>query len=151
MNLSHSATEFKPPSPPFHNSDHHHHLDLWMHQMANMILSLFRPMKKKGGVTPAGIARASGERNSPTGNGAFSNNQVSFHHICNLPSRWIIFCFISTPFTMIWDQIKCLGHQIIHFTSCYGRQKCKRPDGNLCIPPLPSRTSTIIQNTPSSS
>jgi len=37
----------------------------------------YRPMKKKGGGTLAGIPRASGERNSPVGNGAFSNNQVS--------------------------------------------------------------------------
>jgi hypothetical protein len=34
-------------------------------------------MKKKGGGTLAGIPRASGERNSPVGNGASSNIQVS--------------------------------------------------------------------------
>lgn len=43
---------------------------------ANMS-TLYRPMKKKGGGTLAGIPRASGERNSPVGNGASSNNQVS--------------------------------------------------------------------------
>jgi hypothetical protein len=41
------------------------------------MIPLYRPMKKKGG-TLAGIPRASGERNSPTSNGAFSHNQVCY-------------------------------------------------------------------------
>jgi hypothetical protein len=45
-------------------------------------------MKKKGGGTLAGIPRASGERNSPVGNGASSNVQVSpfspLHHPVDL-------------------------------------------------------------------
>jgi hypothetical protein len=42
---------------------------------ANAISFYHSPMKKKGAL-PAGIPRASGERNSPTGNGASSHNQV---------------------------------------------------------------------------
>lgn len=41
------------------------------------------PMKKKGGGTLAGIPRASGERNSPTGNGAFSNSQDDNDDYCS--------------------------------------------------------------------
>jgi hypothetical protein len=47
------------------------------------------PMKKKGG-TLAGIPRASGERNSPVGNGTFSHNQVRLFHICTAPIRLCI-------------------------------------------------------------
>ncbi|KAE9367311.1 hypothetical protein N431DRAFT_66655 [Stipitochalara longipes BDJ] len=39
------------------------------------------PMKKKGAL-PAGIPRASGERNSPTGNGTFSHNQDDNDDYC---------------------------------------------------------------------
>jgi hypothetical protein len=42
---------------------------------ANAISFYDSPMKKKGAL-PAGIPRASGERNSPTGNGAFPHSQV---------------------------------------------------------------------------
>jgi len=42
---------------------------------ANAISFYHSPMKKKGAL-PAGIPRASGERNSPAGNGASSHNQV---------------------------------------------------------------------------
>jgi hypothetical protein len=51
---------------------------------ANAIPFSHSPMKKKGAL-PAGIPRASGERNSPTGNGAFSHSQVRPFHVCIIP------------------------------------------------------------------
>jgi hypothetical protein len=53
-------------------------------KMADTLPFTYRPMKKKGG-TLAGIPRASGERNSPVGNGASSHNQVSLIYICIMP------------------------------------------------------------------
>ena len=44
-------------------------------------------MKKKGGGTLAGIPRASGERNSPVGNGATSSNQVSSFSLLHYPTH----------------------------------------------------------------
>jgi hypothetical protein len=60
-------------------------------------------MKKKGGGTLAGIPRASGERNSPAGNGASSNPQVSPFHRCIVPFVYasVIFIFI-TPLAMFF-------------------------------------------------
>jgi hypothetical protein len=55
---------------------HHQKLVLKIECIADMSQFTFRPMKKKAGPS-AGIPRASGERNSPVGNGAFPNNQVS--------------------------------------------------------------------------
>lgn len=73
MSLSHGATGRKlsssSPQPSLFI------ITIKMHQIANELFFLYRPMKKKGGGTLAGIPRASGERNSPT-NGAFPNNQV---------------------------------------------------------------------------
>jgi hypothetical protein len=50
-------------------------------------------MKKKGGGTLAGIPRASGERNSPVGNGASSNLQVSAFSSLQFPASLGISCF----------------------------------------------------------
>ena len=149
MKLWHSANGFPIPSPPFHNFDHHLCLNLlWKDQMANKDYLLFRPMKKKGGVTPAGIARASGERKSPIGNGAFSNDQVSFHHICIFPSRWMIFFITFTPF--VNDLRSSLAFGPSHYQSFrpLWATKCKFPDSKLCIPPLPSTTTRSCKTFP---
>jgi hypothetical protein len=54
-------------------------------------------MKKKGAL-PAGIPRASGERNSPTGNGAFSHSQVRLSPFCIIPIHlWIAAASICSP------------------------------------------------------
>jgi hypothetical protein len=55
---------------------HHQKRVLKMECIADMSRFTSRPMKKKPGPS-AGIPRASGERNSPVGNGTVPNNQVS--------------------------------------------------------------------------
>ncbi len=55
---------------------------LKMKCIADMSRFTHRPMKKKAGPS-AGIPRASGERNSPVGNGTFPNNQVSLFRECS--------------------------------------------------------------------
>jgi hypothetical protein len=63
------------------------------------------PMKKKGG-TLAGIPRASGERNSPVGNGAFSHNQVRLLHICTIPNHLCITAAsISSTFAILFMMV----------------------------------------------
>jgi hypothetical protein len=92
----------------------HRHYALWMQQIANIVSFASRPMKKKGG-TLAGIPRASGERNSPTGNGAFSNNQVS--SFASASPRRSIGHALSSPVLLrwFWDEFISV-YQIIHFT-----------------------------------
>jgi hypothetical protein len=64
---------------------------------ANAISFYDSPMKKKGAL-PAGIPRASGERNSPTGNGAFSHSQVRPPLLCIIPNHlWIAAASICSP------------------------------------------------------
>jgi hypothetical protein len=61
---------------------HHQKLDLKIEYITDMSRFIYRPMKKKAGPS-AGIPRASGERNSPVGNGSFPNNQVSLSRECS--------------------------------------------------------------------
>jgi hypothetical protein len=69
-----------------------------MEIIADMPRFTYRPMKKKAGPS-AGIPRASGERNSPVGNGAVPNNQVSLscdfsgviHHVLFLVLKLILY------------------------------------------------------------
>lgn len=100
-------------------------------KMADMMLFNHRPMKKKGG-TLAGIPRASGERNSPVGNGA-SHNQVSLIHSCIKPSdlcvtttsnpHLLAMVFISPPKGSWIRSVKSL------IPSICAPEKCKRPGG----------------------
>jgi hypothetical protein len=70
---------------------------------ANMFTFYCRPMKKKGGGTLAGIPRASGERNSPVGNGASSNVQVSSYSPLHHPVELCIHVFVTfTPFAILF-------------------------------------------------
>jgi len=64
----------------------------------------YSPMKKKG-ATLAGIPRASGERNSPVGNGAVSHNQVSpvlFLQLHHPEDVSIAAAMINYPLTMLF-------------------------------------------------
>lgn len=72
---------------------HISHISVVRRQITNHANAILHhsPMKKKGGGTLAGIPRASGERNSPVGNGTFSNSQVSsasFIYGLTCPSLW---------------------------------------------------------------
>jgi hypothetical protein len=102
------------------------------------------PMKKKGAL-PAGIPRASGERNSPTGNGAFSHSQVRLAPFCIIPIHlWIAAASICSPAMRLFvmhhgprgetdqkfDSSRCCGLRKTHTP---GRQSL------LSTPPLPSR------------
>lgn len=94
------------------------------------------PMKKKGG-TLAGIPRASGERNSPVGNGAFSHNQVSLFHTCTVPICLCIaaasICLLpAMPFVMILGPRWGDGSESLIPHAAVACKKCKRPGGNLC-------------------
>lgn len=105
---------------------------------ANAILH-YSPMKKKGGGTLAGIPRASGERNSPVGNGTFSNSQVSsasFIYGLTCPSLWYGFYIAISK--LYDDEDLMVVESLTPFASL-GCRRCKRPGANLCIPPLPSR------------
>jgi hypothetical protein len=61
---------------------HHQKLVQKIECITDMSRFTSRPMKKKAGPS-AGIPRASGERNSPVGNGTFPNNQVSLSRSCS--------------------------------------------------------------------
>jgi len=91
-------------------------------------------MKKKGG-TLAGIPRASGERNSPTGNGAFSSNQVRHHDHIPLP---------CLSFAMIYEYILDLnGNYPFHSSYENANARAAISSFRLC--------RIISQNTPTSS
>lgn len=53
-----------------------------------MRFSPYSPVKKKGGIV-AGIPRASGERNSPVGNGVSAENKVSLSIYLHLLLRYL--------------------------------------------------------------
>jgi hypothetical protein len=61
-------------------------------------------MKKKGAL-PAGIPRASGERNSPTGNGTFSHNQVRPCPLCIVPMSLFIASLASYSIFALWRML----------------------------------------------
>jgi len=103
---------------------------------ANAISFYHSPMKKKGAL-PAGIPRASGERNSPVGNGAFSHNQVSLFHTCTVPICLCIaaasVCLLpAMPFVMILGPRWGDGSKSLIPHAAVACKKCKRPGGNLC-------------------
>jgi len=103
---------------------------------ANATSFYHSPMKKKGG-TLAGIPRASGERNSPVGNGAFSHNQVSLFHTCTVPICLCIaaasVCLLpAMPFVMILGPRWGDGSKSLIPHAAVACKKCKRPGGNLC-------------------
>jgi hypothetical protein len=101
--------------PHLPSTDNFRHQTPWVHQIANSNLFTNRPMKKKGGT--AGIPRASGERNSPTGNGTFPINQVSFYLICIIPPSRISSLLSSLMFcAMIPRPASASICQVIHFS-----------------------------------
>jgi hypothetical protein len=71
---------------------HHQKLVLTIECITNISRFPSRPMKKKAGPS-AGIPRASGERNSPVGNGSFPNNQVSLSRDYSAATRLQLFPF----------------------------------------------------------
>jgi hypothetical protein len=119
---------------------------------ANAISFYHSPMKKKGAL-PAGIPRASGERNSPTGNGA-SHNQVRPSTLFIVP----LFSIYLSPFYCPPWQILLMSSgldgetdQKFDSSRCCGLRKMQTPGRQslLSIPPLPNRPT--MQHNPTSS
>jgi hypothetical protein len=103
---------------------------------ANAMPFYHSPMKKKGG-TLAGIPRASGERNSPVGNGASSGNQVRLFHICTILIHLCItaasICsLLAILFMMVLESRWGDGSKSLIPHAAVACKKCKRPGGNLC-------------------
>ena len=89
-------------------------------------------MKNKAGT--AGIPRASGEGNSPTGNAV--NGPVSFPFLRLLS---------HTPRAFPSSHFYFFDGILLFYLPFCCLRKCKRPGGNLCIPPLPTNHPHIDQ------